>query len=130
MLCACSGKRIVKTLLAEVERKEKLQLLLMRFIIGSLPAKSPVRSALIVQKAWSRYAARLAATNQNTAASLFIENPAETGVGEAAQAATAAGHADHAEPVLTPEQVLAAAEERVKRLFDSLKSDLNNATTT
>ena len=105
-------------------------MLLLRFIIGSLPKDSPVRNALIIQKGWSRYSARLAAENKNTAASLFIENPAETGVGEAAQAATAAGHADHAEPVLTPEQVLAAAEERVKRLFDSLRSDLNNATTT
>jgi len=62
-----SGKRIVKTLLAEVERKEKLQLLLMRFIIGSLPTASRVRNALIIQKSWSRYAARLAASNQNSA---------------------------------------------------------------
>ena len=62
-----AGKRIVKTLLAEVDRKEKLQLLLLRFIIGSLPKQSPVRNALIIQKAWSRYAARLAAANQNSA---------------------------------------------------------------
>ena len=62
-----AGKRIVKTLLAEVERKEKLQLLLLRFIIGSLPKSAPVRNALIIQKAWSRYAARLAAASQNSA---------------------------------------------------------------
>ena len=68
-----AGKRIVKTLLAEVERKEKLQLLLLRFIIGSLPQASPVRNALVIQKAWSRYAARIAAANQNTAASLYHE---------------------------------------------------------
>ena len=68
-----AGKRIVKTLLAEVERKEKLQLLLLRFIIGSLPHASPVRNALVIQKAWSRYAARIAAANQNTAASLYHE---------------------------------------------------------
>ena len=62
-----AGKRIVKTLLAEVERKEKLQLLLMRFIIGSLPKKSPVRNALVVQKAWSRYTAKMAAAKHTGA---------------------------------------------------------------
>ena len=77
-----AGKRIVKTLLAEVERKEKLQLLLMRFIIGSLPKKSPVRNALVVQKAWSRYTAKMAAANEHTAASLFQEKDSAAEVAE------------------------------------------------
>ena len=35
------------------ERKERLQLLMMRFIIGSLKPSDPLRAALVVQKAWA-----------------------------------------------------------------------------
>ena len=71
-----AGKRVVKKLLAEVERKEKLQLLLMRFIIGSLKPKDPLRSALIIQKAWARTLSRMAAENTSTAAGLFKDEVA------------------------------------------------------
>ena len=122
-----AGKRIVKTLLAEVERKEKLQLLLMRFIIGSLAKTSPVRNALVIQKAWSRYAARIAAASTNTAASLFVDK-LETGgaVAGIAYDAVQMGRS-RTQQGLTPEQVLAAAEDRVKALFDTLKVDLQGS---
>jgi len=128
-----SGKRIVKTLLAEVDRKEKLQTLLMRFIIGSLPRTSRVRSALIVQKAWSRYASGVAAGSQGSAASLFHEKPdprAEAGsISAMVNEVVRLGQSLDAEQAVTPDQVLAAAEARVKALFGALRDDIKGAST-
>jgi len=116
-----AGKRIVKTLLAEVDRKEKLQLLLMRFIIGSLAKTSPVRNALIIQKAWSRYATRVAASNTNTAAARFADKPEPCSPGGALSGivneAVQMGRAHTSHQGLTPEQVRAAAPPLVGGLF-------------
>ena len=110
-----AGKRIVKTLLAEVERKEKLQLLLMRFIIGSLPKKSPVRNALVVQKAWSRYTAKMAAANEHTAASLFQEKDAAV-VAEPASTSAVVSEAAKLNVVLEEEDAhLSPEQARVPR---------------
>jgi len=56
-----ASKRIKDVLMAEVARKERMQVLYMRFVIGSLagvndPTSIAKRSCLIIQKAWKRFA--------------------------------------------------------------------------
>ena len=94
---------------------EKLQLLLMRFIIGSLPKKSPVRNALVVQKAWSRYTAKMAAANEHTAASLFQEKDAAV-VAEPASTSAVVSEAAKLNVVLEEEDAhLSPEQARVPR---------------
>jgi len=99
-----AGRRVVRKLLAEVHRKQRLQVLCMRFIIGSLPEQSHVRCALIIQKRWARYAAKVAAASKKSAASLFSDvlEP-------------------NASPLSSTAEVVAMAEESINDLFKQFK---------
>lgn len=126
-----AGKRVVRKLLAEVERREKLQLIVMRFIISSLPAKSDVRCALTIQKAWSRYIARVAAENTNSPCAVFKGDPefdpnAEKGsISEVANDTLRLGRTlDAGGQLPSAKEVLDTAEMRVKALFEGLKQDI------
>ena len=126
-----AGKRVVRKLLAEVERREKLQLIVMRFIISSLPAKSDVRCALTIQKAWSRYIARVAAENTNSPCAVFKGDPefdpnAEKGsISEVANDTLRLGRTlDAGGQLPSAKEVLDTAEMRVRALFEGLKQDI------
>lgn len=71
-----AARRIIVALVAEMERKERIHILLLRFIISSLPKDSQDRSILIIQKAWKRYA------NANAMRSESILATAALGVDE------------------------------------------------
>jgi CRP-like cAMP-binding protein len=126
-----AGKRVVRKLLAEVERKEKLQHIVMRFIISSLQPRSEVRCALVIQKAWSRYAARVAAESTNSPSGVFTKEELDPNSEGGSISATvndtlklARGVHAAAEHAPSAEQVLDAAEVRVKALFEGLKADV------
>jgi len=61
-----AGKRIIRTLLDSVGRRRRLQRMMVRFMIASLPIESELRAALIVQLAWGRCnpAARIGADTE------------------------------------------------------------------
>ena len=57
-------RRVKDVLLSEVERKERMQVLYMRFVIGALhgdqdPKAVVRRACLIIQKSWKRYAKQM-----------------------------------------------------------------------
>jgi len=99
-----AGRRVVRQLIAEVHRKQRLQVLCMRFIIGSLPEQSHVRCALIIQKRWARYAAKVAAASKKSAASLFSD--------------VCEGYTS---PLASHAEVIAMAEESINDLFKQFK---------
>ena len=146
------GKRIVRKLLGEVERRERLQGLMRRFVISTLPATSPARAALIIQRRWGVFAAQIAALDQGSADLINFginDAPAAAaGVALPGGGGASAAPAAPAEPATSAtlrsplseakalasgldaaskasaETVLAEAEAKVQRLFERLRSEM------
>ena len=57
------ARRIIMLLSTEMERKERLAVLLLRFMIGAAKPNSTARAAMIIQKVWKRYANAIAASD-------------------------------------------------------------------
>ena len=50
-----AARRIITSLLGEMDRKHRLQMLMMRFVICSLQPGTEVRAAMVIQKAWKGF---------------------------------------------------------------------------
>ena len=47
-----AARRIIMSLLGEMDRKHRLQMLMMKFVIASLQSGTEVWAVMIIQKAW------------------------------------------------------------------------------
>ena len=56
-----AGVQIVSSLLASAGRRQRLQGMMTRFVIGTLPKGSEVRAAMILQRAWQKVMMRVSA---------------------------------------------------------------------